>query len=158
SKFALLADGHYENVRLMPSGGAETATDLTTTDLGLSFERNVTFRRHPATLRVLPSLRVGWLTGASYTRLNGLAAYHLSIRGPVEPDLRLHGVVASDDTPLFELPSLGGEETTRGFRADQMFGHRLWSAQAEVWLPLAPVPAASTFLANLVRNLRIAGF
>jgi hypothetical protein len=158
SRFVVSADGHYETVRLMPQGGIESATDLTTTDLGLSFERNVPLRRHPATLRVLPSLRVGWLTGVSYTRLNALAAYHLSIAGPVESDFRLHGVVASDDTPVFELPSLGGEETTRGFRADQVFGRRLWSAQSEIWLPLGSVPDASTFVANLVRNLRLAGF
>jgi len=158
SRFAVSTDGRYETVRLMPQGGIETATDLTTTDLGLSFERNAPLRRNPATLRVLPSLRVGWLTGATYTRLNALAAYHVSITGPIESDLRLHGVVASDETPLFELPSLGGEETTRGFRADQVFGRQLWSAQSELWLPLAPIPDASTFVANLVRNLRLAGF
>jgi hemolysin activation/secretion protein len=90
--------------------------------------------------------------------LNGLATYHLSVAGPVETDLRLHGAVASDDTPLFELPSLGGEDTTRGFRGDQVFGQHLWSAQSELWLPLPVAPSSSTFLANLVRNLRIAGF
>jgi hypothetical protein len=158
SRFVLSTDGHLETVRLMPAGGVETSTDLTTTDFGLSFDRNVPFRRHPATLRVLPSLRIGWLTGASYTRMNGLATYHLSVAGPVETDLRLHGAVASDDTPLFELPSLGGEDTTRGFRGDQVFGQHLWSAQSELWLPLPVAPSSSTFLANLVRNLRIAGF
>lgn len=158
SKVVLSADGRYETVRLMPRGGAENATDLRTTDVGLSFERNVPFERHPATLRVVPSLRVGWLSGGRYSRLNGLAAYHLSIAGPIEADLRLHGAVASSGTPPFEMPSLGGEETTRGFRGDQAFGQRFWSAQSEVWLPLGPAPPAPTFLANLLRNLRIAGF
>jgi hypothetical protein len=158
SKLVISAEGRYETVRLLPKGGAENTTDLRTTDVGLSFERNLPFRRHPATLRVLPSLRVGRLAAGGYSRLNGLAAYHLSIAGPVEADVRLHGAIASDDTPLFELPSLGGEETTRGFRGDQAFGRRLWSAQSEVWLPVVPASSASTFLANLVRNLRIAGF
>jgi hypothetical protein len=158
SRLLVSADGHYDTVRLMPKGGAAQTTDLATTDVGLSFERNLPLRRHPGTLRVLPSLRVGWLTGATYTRLNALGVYHLSIAGPIETDLRLHGVFASDDTPLFELPALGGDESTRGFRADEMFGHRLWSAQSELWLPVAPISSDPTLFANLVRNLRIAAF
>ncbi len=37
------------------------------------------------------------------------------------------------DAPLFELPSLGGSDTVRGFRADDAIGRRLWSTQNELW-------------------------
>ena len=40
------------------------------------------------------------------------------------------------DPPLFELPSFGGEDTVRGFRADDAIGRRLWASQNELWLPL----------------------
>jgi hypothetical protein len=158
SRLLLSADGRYDSVHLTPSGGLEQTTDLTTTDVGLSFERNVPLRRHPATLRVLPSLRVGWLPGTSYTRFDAQAVYHLSIAGPLETDFRLRGVAASDATPLFELPAIGGDESTRGFRGDEMFGRRIWSAQSELWVPVAPVSSDPKFLANIVRNLRVAGF
>lgn len=37
------------------------------------------------------------------------------------------------DAPIFELPSFGGANTVRGFRADDAIGRRLWSSQNELW-------------------------
>lgn len=50
--------------------------------------------------------------------------------------------------PLFELPSFGGENTVRGFRADDAIGRRLWAGQNELWLPLprlSPLKLATFF-------------
>jgi len=53
---------------------------------------------------------------------------------------------AFGDTPIFELPSFGGDTTVRGFRADDAIGRRLWADQNEIWFPLprlAPVKIAT---------------
>jgi len=50
--------------------------------------------------------------------------------------------------PIFELPSFGGADTVRGFRADDALGRRLWAAQSEIWRSfprVAPLKLA-TFL------------
>jgi Omp85 superfamily domain len=47
---------------------------------------------------------------------------------------------AVGDPPLFELPSFGGADTVRGFRADDAIGRRLWSSQNELWHPLPRWP------------------
>lgn len=40
---------------------------------------------------------------------------------------------AFGSTPIFELPSFGGESTVRGFRADDAIARRLWADQNELW-------------------------
>ena len=44
---------------------------------------------------------------------------------------------AIGDAPIFELPSFGGADTVRGFRADDAIGRRIWSSQNELWWHLA---------------------
>jgi hypothetical protein len=56
---------------------------------------------------------------------------------------------AVGDAPIFELPSLGGADTVRGFRADDAIGRRLWSSQNELWwhvTPRLPPLKIATFL------------
>ena len=50
-------------------------------------------------------------------------------------------------TPIFELPSFGGADTVRGFRADDAIGRRLWADQNELWhaLPRWPILKIATF-------------
>jgi hypothetical protein len=50
-----------------------------------------------------------------------------------EYDLSSRFENAAGDAPIFELPSLGGADTVRGFRADDAIGRRLWSSQNELW-------------------------
>ncbi len=68
---------------------------------------------------------------------------------------------ATRATPLYELPSFGGEGTVRGFRADDAIGQRLWSLQNEVWLPvpgLANWNPANQQIQAIVQQLRLAPF
>jgi Omp85 superfamily domain len=44
-------------------------------------------------------------------------------------------------SPIFQLPSFGGADTVRGFRADDAIGRRLWADQNELWHPLPHWPA-----------------
>jgi Omp85 superfamily domain len=55
---------------------------------------------------------------------------------------------ALGNAPIFELPSLGGADSVRGFRADDAIGRRLWSAQSELWRPIpriTPLKIAAFF-------------
>jgi len=54
---------------------------------------------------------------------------------------------AFGNSPIFELPSFGGENTVRGFRADDAIGRRLWASQNELWhaLPRLSVLKLATF-------------
>lgn len=52
------------------------------------------------------------------------------------------------NVPIFELPSFGGEETVRGFRADDAISRRLWASRNELWRPLprlSPLKLATFF-------------
>lgn len=55
-----------------------------------------------------------------------------------EYDLTGHFENAFGNAPIFELPSFGGENTVRGFRADDAIGRRIWSDQNELWHVLTP--------------------
>ena len=68
---------------------------------------------------------------------------------------------ATRSTPLFEQPSFGGEDTVRGFRADDAVGRRLWSEQSEWWFPVPGLGnwnPRSPQLASIVQQLRLAPF
>jgi hypothetical protein len=65
-----------------------------------------------------------------------------------EYDLSGRSENAFGSPPIFELPSFGGEDTVRGFRADDAIGRRLWASQNELWRPLprlSPLKLATFF-------------
>jgi hemolysin activation/secretion protein len=59
-----------------------------------------------------------------------------------------------------ELPSFGGADVVRGFRADDAIGRRVWSLQNELWLPLRPASAQAPTnkLEAIVSQLKLAPF
>ena len=62
---------------------------------------------------------------------------------------------------MFELPSLGGDRTVRGFQYDDALGRKLWSLQSELWTPLPGTLNASggnAAVSFLKQNVRLAGF
>jgi hemolysin activation/secretion protein len=54
----------------------------------------------------------------------------------LEGDLRALGDWSSEDTPWSQRPTLGGEESVRGYRLDAFVGRSVWALQTEVWLPV----------------------
>jgi hypothetical protein len=60
----------------------------------------------------------------------------------VEFDLHLVGGTLDRGVPVYELWSLGGAGTLRGFREDSFLGRRLVALQSEIWIPLAGMSAA----------------
>jgi hemolysin activation/secretion protein len=86
------------------------------------------------------------------------SAFRQSLSGRVQAVARAQGRFASSGTPSFELPSLGGDQSVRGFRTDEALGERLWSVQSELWIPLSRHGAPRGRLGAIARNLRVASF
>lgn len=86
--------------------------------------------------------------------------YHQNL-GPVAPDFTAHFQQASRGTPLVEMPSFGGAEVLRGFRADDAIGRRYATLQSELWVPVPGIPraaaggAAQGELASILSKLRL---
>ena len=75
-------------------------------------------------------------------------------------DLSSSFQMATSETPIVDLPSLGGPESVRGFQTDDALGHLLWTLQSELW---APVPGTTNAAEQgikgfLKKNVRLAGF
>jgi hypothetical protein len=157
-------EARHETVRLTAAEPektprVETVTQLNTIDAGLAYSWRRTLTRHPANVRIESALRFGIglsETEPAFRRLRIAAHYHQSIAGPVEVESRLQSRTATEKTPVFELPSLGGEDSVRGFRTDESLGGRLWAWQSELWFPVLGSGAPSKFRDFVRRNVRLA--
>jgi hypothetical protein len=147
----------------LSAAAAEQTSNLTTLETGAIYLVDRPTLLSPSTLRIEPRLRLGLGLAdseVSFARLQLLANYHLKLSSSLELDLNGRIEAASSDTPLFELPSLGGAECLRGFRTDDALGRRLWSLQNELWTPI-PGTAGATgggVREFLGRSVRLAGF
>jgi hypothetical protein len=156
--------GNHQTVRLTAadihtSPRTEVAANLNTITTGLSETWQHSLSRHPATFSLDPSVEFGLgvsRTESSFRKLSLGAHYHLSIAGPIEFETRFQARWATSPTPVFELPSLGGPESVRGFRTDDSLGRRLWSSQNELWFPVLGSGAPSKLRDFVLRNVRLA--
>lgn len=137
--------------------GAEIVQDLTTADAGLSFVRERLQSLHPWRVSFQPVLRWGPGFGEepAFTRFRATGDAHIQVSRGFELDFACSLQKASANTPVFELPSLGGTESVRGFRSDDAIGQLLWSAQTELWTPVPfrvkPGDERGDFLRRVVR-------
>jgi hypothetical protein len=160
----LIVGGRRESVALTPAEGGDPERDvrrktLTAFDAGVDYRWRRSLAAHPVSVRIEPALRVGLpISGEpAFTCFTVGTQYHQSVAGPVEAESRFQLRHATDQTPVFELPSLGGMESVRGFRADERVGHTLWASQNELWLPVLRGGAPSGFRDFVRRNVRLAG-
>ena len=145
----------------------ESAADikhhLTTLDAGSLFTYESVRSEYPKRLRLEPRLRfgLGLADGSpSFRKLTLAGNFHQTLPRRLAADISGRLGIASADTPSFELLSLGGADTVRGFRHDDALGRRLWSLQNELWLPLPHTAAddATGIKAFLRDNVRLAPF
>ena len=68
---------------------------------------------------------------------------HIRSRSGVEINLHAVGGTIDREVPSFELWSLGGPTTVRGFKEDSFLGRNLAAFQTEIWLPFVR-PLAAT--------------
>jgi hypothetical protein len=136
--------------------------NLSTLRIGGLYMYQSSLSEFPRTLKIEPFIETG-LGFAATEKPYGLgginANYHQTL-GIIAPDITAHFEDASRATPLVELPSFGGAEVLRGFRADDAIGRRVWSLQNELWLPLLPASAQAPTnkIEALISQLRLAPF
>jgi len=157
----LNVEGRRATVELL-SGGSSAKSNLTDVDFGAVYLLEQNTQAFPRRLRIETSLRRGLGIAAAepaFTRFVTTANYHQQMLGPTEFDVTGSFGTASGSTPIFELPSFGGEQSVRGFRKDDVLGQRLWSVQPEVWTPVPSASGATQGVGSFVRqNVRLAFF
>lgn len=159
----LRVDGSAGWQEVLPeeTAGAPPRDQLTEVSLGLSYFWRRDGTRWSPNLQVAPRLRGARseATEAWFLRGGATAAAHLLL--PLFLEHHLQGAVewGSADTPWNELPSLGGEDSVRGYRVDAGVGDLAWSLQNEIWIPVFRQFRLGAGLDRFVRrNLLLAAF
>jgi len=111
---------------------------LTALNVGTLFMTESWETIHPWRLMIAPVMRWGLaLSGdPSFARFDVVGDAHVQFNRGYAFDFSASFRRASSATPVFELPSLGGPESVRGFQADDAIGRGIWSAQNEFWMPI----------------------
>ena len=151
-------EARRSTVELSESGNTIDKVNLTTVEAGGLYLFDVAGVRYPRTVRIEPRVRFGLglaSTEPRFARLQITGSFHQKLPRLFEVDMSGRIEAASDNTPIFELPSLGGAESLRGFRTDDALGRRVWSLQSELWIPLpgsdGSEPGVGQFLRRSVR-------
>ncbi len=135
-------DGNTILLQVVPSHAVVFNETLNTIEPGVQFIHNDLTSEYPwrgsINTRILMDLRFA----KSITTANTHRSFD-----HWEYDLTGRFENAFGNAPIFELPSFGGADTVRGFRADDAIGRRLWADQNELWYPLPrwPVLKIATF-------------
>jgi hypothetical protein len=114
-------------------------TDLTLVRLSALHDWRHTFLPPSVTVRTVPSLEVslGVAGGVPFLRPAIQLFLHSRYRTGFEVDLHLSGGGLDRPVPDFELFSLGGPTTVRGFQEDTRLGRGIAALQSELWIPFA---------------------
>jgi hypothetical protein len=156
-------EGRQTIVALRENDAKEEKQHLTTLDLGGLFTFESIEAEYPRRFRLEPVARFGLglaFGTPTFTKLKLTSNFHQTLPHRLAADISGSLGLASRDTPMFELPSLGGAESLRGFRRDDALGRRFWSLQNELWLPLPRTATAEQdgLKAFLRDNIRLAPF
>jgi hypothetical protein len=129
-------DGNTVLLQLVPSHELVLGDSLNTIQPGLQFVHNDLTSQYPWRVSASPSI----LIDKRFTDCILTANTHRAFDN-WEYDLSGRFENAAGHPPIFELPSFGGADTVRGFRADDAIGRTLWATQPELWLPIPRFPA-----------------
>jgi hemolysin activation/secretion protein len=155
---ALYLDANHQSVSLERSTGTVLKQNLNDIELGGFLISRSIGSQHPWKTRVEPLLTLG--VGPAFQRFRIAANTHRAF-DTFQCDLTGRFEGATRDTPIYEMPSLGGSDTVRGFRADDAVGQRLWSVQSELWRPipgLDPSHFSNAQIQALLQGLRLSPF
>lgn len=158
ARLSLFFEARRETVQLERGDVVTAKQNLTTLSLG-GLYGGTTKGVNNVNWQIEPTLRFGVGGQPRFAVLNLTGLAHLYLRD--DRDLIFDGRLdlASRRTPLFEQPSFGGEETVRGFRADDAIGLRQWVLKTEFRLPAPGTEPDSKGLAEFFRrNVKLAAF
>lgn len=164
-KWSIFAEPHRETASLTVAGTESAKVNLTTITLAgpLVFQHwNIV---HPMNIVFTPEVKTG-SSGANVSSPYAVTTVRVGLHRRLSNtkllsmDLSSSFQMATSETPIVDLPSLGGSESVRGFQADDALGHLLWTIQSELW---APVPGTTNadeqgIKGFLKKNIRLAGF
>ena len=155
-------EARNETVELKPNLEPLVKGNLTTLEFGAFYLFESVEVELPRRIRLEPKFKFGLGLAVGEPRYNKLLAtgnFHQMLPGRYEIDVSGRAEVASQAAPRFELPSLGGTDILRGFRADDGLGRKLWTTQNEVWIPLKIGTDRSTGLKAMLREkVKVATF
>ena len=155
-----------------PPPGEEDA-DLTLLRFGATHVWRHTYLRPSLTIRSIPMVEVSLDAGdgVPFVRPSLAAWLHGRMRSGFEVDVHLVGGGLDRPVPEFELWSLGGVSSVRGFQIDTRLGRGMAALQSEIWIPFArplearpPAPGESAdpslapVEASIARRLKAALF
>jgi outer membrane protein assembly factor BamA len=128
----------HERVALEDAVPGQEERDLTTLELSAVHEWRHTYRWPSLTARLAPTLEVAVDAAggdSSFVRTGVDGTIHARTPAGIELDLHLVGGSLDREVPAYELWSLGGATTVRGFREDAFLGRHLTALQIEAWFP-----------------------
>jgi hypothetical protein len=162
AQLRFFAEGQRKTVELTNPDETKDKVNLTTLDAGALYFHQTDGSRHPRTVRIEPRLHFGLGAAASepvFKVFSLRGNWHQKLAGLYELDFTTNAGFATDKTPLFEQPSLGGEESLRGFQRDDAVGRRAWSLQSELWTAVPGLKGSREGIGGyLRRSVRVAGF
>jgi len=128
----------YEEVLLDGSNSADPVGQ-TILHLGLAHQYRHTWTLPSFSLSTTPSVEFALGLGAqpAWIRPDLEMVWHARLSGGFETDVRFHGGVFDRAVPEYELYSLGGVSTVRGYREDTWLGRGLLDVQSELWIPFS---------------------
>jgi hypothetical protein len=137
-------DGNTVMLQFVPSHAVTLNETLNTLQPDVLFMHTNSTSQYPWRMLIEPRVLIGLRFADCIVTANTHRSFD-----HWEYDLSGHFENALGNPPIFELPSLGGADTVRGFRADDAIGRRLWSTQSELWwhvLPRLPPLKLATFV------------
>jgi hypothetical protein len=149
-------DGNTVALQLDPSHAVVLNQTLNTIQPAVQFVHNDYTSEYPSRTVIEPRVLIGLRFADCIVTANTHRSFDRW-----EYDLSGRFENAAGNPPIFELPSFGGADTVRGFRADDAIGRRLWSSQNELWhaIPgLNNLAPSNQQVQTILHSLKIATF